>query len=119
MELGLVSDRSVSTPSARDASTPRFKIGDRVRVDTGWEREVIVVVTISDVRANHGAQGAHRYWGNADNGGGHGFYEDQIRGLDGAAPPEPTEMSLDEYQEKSTGGLSLDEAERRYKNRPW
>ena len=65
----------MSTPS-----TPKFKIGDRVRVDRGWDREVIVVIVISLVSANHGAVGAHRYWGEDDRGVAHGAYEDQIRG---------------------------------------
>lgn len=63
------------------ASQPRYQIGDRVRVDTGWDREVIVVITIDTVRANHGGPGAHRYWGCDARGGAHGAYEDQIRGV--------------------------------------
>jgi hypothetical protein len=62
------------------SSQPRYQIGDRVRVDHGWDREV-VVITISTVRANHGGQGAHRYWGTDDRGTAHGAYEDQIRGI--------------------------------------
>ena len=58
-------------------SVPKYKIGDVVTIDTGWERVVPRMVTITEVRANHGRQGAHRYWGNGDDQS-HGFYEDQI-----------------------------------------
>lgn len=58
-------------------STPKYKVGDVVTIDTGWERVVPRTVTITAVSANHGRQGAHRYWGNGE-GGSHGFYEDQI-----------------------------------------
>ena len=58
-------------------SRPKHKIGDIVTIDTGWERVVPRKVTISEVRANHGRQGAHRYFGSGE-GGEHGFYEDQI-----------------------------------------
>ncbi len=47
-------------------SNPKYKVGDVVTVDTGWDRQVLRKITISEVRANHGANGAH------------GFYEDQI-----------------------------------------
>ena len=65
----------------QNPSVPKFKIGDRVRVDHGWDREVIVIV-ISKVSSNHGSVGAHRYWGRDDRGVGHGAYENQIRGYD-------------------------------------
>lgn len=58
-------------------SKPKYKVGDVVTIDTGWERVVPRKVTISEVRANHGRQGAHRYYGRGE-GGEHGFYEDQI-----------------------------------------
>lgn len=58
-------------------STPEHKVGDSVTIDIGWERVVPRKVIISRVSANHGRQGAHRYWGSGD-GGSHGFYEDQI-----------------------------------------
>lgn len=58
-------------------SKPKYKVGDRVIIDTGWERVVPREVVISKVCANHGRQGAHRYYGRGD-GGEHGFYEDQI-----------------------------------------
>ena len=58
-------------------SKPKYKIGDSVTIDIGWERVVPCKVRISEVRANHGSQGAHRYYGSGD-GGEHGFYEDQI-----------------------------------------
>ena len=68
-------------------STPKYKVGDRVRADRGWDREVIVVITITTVSANHGAVGAHRYWGAEDRGAEHGAYEDQIRGYAPAKNP--------------------------------
>ena len=58
-------------------SKPKYKVGDRVTIDTGWERVVPREVVISAVYANHGRQGAHRYYGSGA-GGEHGFYEDQI-----------------------------------------
>ena len=58
-------------------SEPKYKVGDRVTIDTGWERVVPRKVVIEEVRANHGRQGAHRYYGTGE-GGEHGFYEDQI-----------------------------------------
>lgn len=64
-------------------STPKYKVGDIVTIDIGWERVVPRKVTIAQVRANHGRQGAHRYFGRGE-GGEHGFYEDQIL-VEGAA----------------------------------
>ncbi len=61
-------------------SKPKYKIGDVVIMDNGWDRQVLHVVTISTVSANHGAQGSHRYWGTDKVGQAHGFYEDQIKG---------------------------------------
>jgi hypothetical protein len=58
-------------------SKPKYKVGDSVTIDIGWERVVPREVVISEVCAHHGRQGAHRYWGSGD-GGSHGFYEDQI-----------------------------------------
>lgn len=58
-------------------SKPKYKIGDSVTIDIGWERVVPRKVLISEVCANHGRQGAHRYFGSGE-GGEHGFYEDQI-----------------------------------------
>ena len=58
-------------------SKPKNKIGDIVTIDIGWERVVPRKVTIAKVCANHGRQGAHRYYGGGE-GGEHGFYEDQI-----------------------------------------
>lgn len=107
-------------------SVPKFKIGDRVRVNRGWDREVLVIMTITAVSANHGGQGVHRYWGSDDRSAAYGSYEDQIRGyasnLPPPQPPEPPSaeskrLTLDEYQEKSTGSLSPSEAERLYKER--
>jgi hypothetical protein len=57
---------------------PKHKVGDTVTVDTGWERVLPHKVRISEVSANHGRQGAHRYYGRGDDGQIHGFYEDQI-----------------------------------------
>lgn len=59
------------------SATPKYKVGDVVTIDIGWERVVPRKVKIAEVRANHGKQGAHRYWGEGE-GGEHGFYEDQI-----------------------------------------
>jgi hypothetical protein len=59
-------------------SEPKYKVGDSVTIDIGWERVVPREVRIAEVRANHGRQGAHRYYGRSDGGGEHGFYEDQI-----------------------------------------
>lgn len=58
-------------------SKPKYKVGDTVTIDVGWERVVPRKVLISEVSANHGRQGAHRYFGSGE-GGEHGFYEDQI-----------------------------------------
>jgi hypothetical protein len=58
-------------------SKPKYKVGDSVTIDIGWERVVPRKVIISEVHANYGRQKAHRYWGSCD-GGSHGFYEDQI-----------------------------------------
>lgn len=58
-------------------SKPKYKIGDSVIIDIGWERVVARKVLISEVHANHGRQGAHRYFGSGE-GGERGFYEDQI-----------------------------------------
>ncbi len=59
-------------------SKPKYKAGDVVTIDTGWDRQVLSKITISEVRANHGAKGAHRYWGSDEHHQPHGFYEDQI-----------------------------------------
>ncbi len=59
-------------------SKPKYKVGDVVTIDTGWDRQVLHKITISDVRANHGAQGAHRYWGADEHCHLHGFYETEI-----------------------------------------
>lgn len=57
---------------------PKYKVGDVVTIDTGWERQVLRTITISEVRANHGAKGAHRYWGTDEHRQPRGFYEDEI-----------------------------------------
>ena len=59
-------------------SKPKYNVGDVVIIDAGWDRQVLRTITISEVRANHGAKGAHRYWGADEHCQLHGFYEDQI-----------------------------------------
>ena len=62
-------------------SSPKYKVHDRIVGNHGWDsKDRIITVTI--VSANHGAVGAHRYWGQDDHGDAFGFYEDQIKGLD-------------------------------------
>ncbi len=76
-EDGLV--RWTSLPAVEPGmGTPKYEVGDVVTMDSGWDRQVLHAVTISTVRANHGAQGSHRYWGTDTRGQAHGFYEDQI-----------------------------------------
>lgn len=65
--------------SVSAVSAPRYKVGDVVTMDSGWDREVLREVTISEVSANHGQQGAHRDWGTDERGQAVGFYEDQIK----------------------------------------
>lgn len=60
-------------------SEPKYKVGDVVTIDTGWDRQALRTITISDVSANHGAKGAHRYWGKDEHRQSHGFYEDEVR----------------------------------------
>jgi len=60
-------------------SKPKYKVGDVVVMDSGWDRQVLHTVTISDVSANHGARGAHRYWGVDKRGQECGFYEHQVK----------------------------------------
>jgi uncharacterized protein YodC (DUF2158 family) len=59
-------------------SKPKYKVGDVVTIDTGWDRQVLRTITISEVSANHGAKGVHRYWGAEKSGQPHGFYENEI-----------------------------------------
>ncbi len=59
-------------------SKPKYKVGDVVTIDTGWDRQVLRKITISEVSANHGAKDAHRYWGTDEDGDPRGFYEDEI-----------------------------------------
>ena len=63
-------------------SKPKYKIGDVVTIDTGWDRQVLHTITISEVRANHGAKGVHRYWGTDEHRQPRGFYEDEVRQRD-------------------------------------
>ena len=60
-------------------SKPKYKVGNVVTIDTGWDRQVLRTITISNVSANHGAKGAHRYWGTDEHRQPHGFYEDEVR----------------------------------------
>jgi len=60
-------------------SKPKYKVGDVVTIDTGWDRQVLRTLIISEVRANHGAKGAHRYWGIDEHRQTHGVYENDIR----------------------------------------
>jgi hypothetical protein len=59
-------------------SKPKYKVGDVVTIDTGWDRQVLRTIIISAAIANHGAKGAHRYWGTDERRQPHGFYEDEI-----------------------------------------
>lgn len=59
-------------------SKPKYKVGDVVTIDIGWDRRILRTITISDLSANHGAKGAHRYWGKDEHRQLHGFYEDEI-----------------------------------------
>ena len=115
-QLELIADWTLMplTEAKRLAATA-YERNYLVRVNRGWDREVIVIMVITEVRANHGGQGAHRYWGADDHGVAYGAYEDQIRGHASSLPAESKGLTLDEYQEKSTGGLSLSDAERLYK----
>jgi hypothetical protein len=63
-------------------SKPKYKIGDVVTIDTGWDRQVLHTITISEVRANHGAKGVHRYLGTDEHRQPRGFYEDEVRQRD-------------------------------------
>lgn len=66
-------------------SMPKYKITDRVVVNYGpglFDNDTPnITFTIDTVSANHGAIGAHRYWGCDARGQAHGAYEDQIIGI--------------------------------------
>jgi hypothetical protein len=59
-------------------SKPKYKVGDVLTVDIGWDRQILRKITISEVSANHVANRAYRYWGVDEHRHLHGFYEDQI-----------------------------------------
>lgn len=59
-------------------SKPKYKVGDVVTIDTGWDRQVLRTITISGVSANYGAKGAHRYYGIDEHRQPRGFYENEI-----------------------------------------
>lgn len=54
-----------------------FKVGDRLTVNHGYG-DVDITFTVAELRENHGALGAHRYWGRDDYGNAHGAYENEV-----------------------------------------
>ena len=64
--------------------TPKYKIGDRVTiVDYGLfdDKRREFTLAITEVHANYGGAGLHRYYGTAAGRGEIGAYENQIEGL--------------------------------------
>lgn len=66
------------------SATPKYKIGDRVTVvDYGFSddqrREYTLAIT--ELHANYGGAGVHRYYGTVRGRGEIGAYEHQIAGL--------------------------------------
>jgi hypothetical protein len=56
------------------AGQPKYAVGDYLRYSDGptaW-------FCVTDIKANHGGVGNHRYWGRHMLGGVVGAYEDQI-----------------------------------------
>lgn len=97
---------------------PKYQIGDILLVNHGYGAKDIRL-KVAKVRANHGGAGNHRYWGKDESGRDWGAYEDQVLVGSDAATVGGDTATFDEYQTKALGGLSLEEAERRYKERDW
>jgi hypothetical protein len=60
-------------------ATPKYKVGDFVRYvpnEDGFREGI--VFTISEVHANYGAAGYHRYYGADTQGRDYGAYEDEL-----------------------------------------
>jgi len=97
---------------------PKYQVGDVLVVNHGYGAKD-VRIKVTEVNANYGGAGNHRYYGKDESGRLLGAYEDQVLAGGDAATAGGDAVTIDEYQTKALGGLSLEEAERRYKERDW